>query len=889
MGRLIDALARSRFVTLGLAAVALAGTLPLSPISRAHAETSTGATKITDCSDDVQLQDAVAGGGSYEFACTGTILLTKTLVVSSDLSLAVPGVDPKAAVTISALNLAPGRVLDIEGGTVSLTGLTITGGALFDYGDSGTDGSNGQDSQDPAQPGQPGGDGGPGASPSASLQGGGIYVASGTTLALTDDVVDGNVVTMGAGAGGRGGYGGNGANSTNYCGCVAEGDGGNGGAGGQGGSAAGEVAQGGGLFVAPGATVTLVADTFTNDHVAVGGGTGGTGGPGGVAGSPASNGTSGAGGSGGGGGQAQGGAIYVSASASVTAVGTTIGGIGAADYAWAPGGSGGYSGGAAGSGGGGGTAQGGGIYNAGTLSLDDTTFSHDYADAEGGAGGSPGSPGGTGGHGGSAAGGAVFTTTALTGGCATFDFNHVESPGGPGGPNGSNGAPGTANGADIEGSPAPPSCPQACGCSGGSCPGQMGAQAPDAGPARARKAQLPSTPSRASRISSRSLPSNLRGAGTKLGPAEVPGSQEAVIYANFNYTSEEPGESQHLAKLKSILESENYHVTVYQSGYVHQADNTFVYQPETATLGNFVSAASAGVLIISSHGARDDDHNYYVEVEDYGNKTQGEEALAAYEADPRYHGLLEGTDNGGVFGGSDHYYILLNAKGIAEFFKTGSNRAFSQLIFAGTCWSWLGASTFGAANYFGYTRQTTAVANWHDWDLLFGRLSGHIGEGRYRNTLSAWSQGGYTTHGVFREALRFRSTLSPGEGLVLSPAVSEFTYPDGSDQGPGSRAGPFVIHFDARMNSFVDLTEILHLSHAKIEGAKWLSPNELSFSLKKATGCSSPCLVKGWLVGKTTVAESLFGNWLDGNTYPLAGPSGVAPNGDNFDFRFTFR
>lgn len=253
------------------------------------------------------------------------------------------------------------------------------------------------------------------------------------------------------GAGGNGGSGGSGGSGYENMVTFAGGSGGQGAAataGGQGGT--GGPGQGGDDYVSAGATLNVNGTTFSDNIAFAGvGGTGGGGGRGGSGGNAGGSGGSGpngvvgaAGGVGGTGGDAEGGAIYNAGTLNITSAtfsGNSVGpqaslngGVGGAG---GPGGQGGLGGGtgnggngadgaAAGAGGQGGTGAGGAIYNAGTMTLGQATFSSNSA---------AGGQGGTGGQGG--AGGcpnACLNTAAGTG--TTYGTNAAGATGGNGGP-----------------------------------------------------------------------------------------------------------------------------------------------------------------------------------------------------------------------------------------------------------------------------------------------------------------------------------------------------------------------------------------------------------------------------------------------------------------------
>ncbi len=400
-----------------------------------------GPTAITDCTDDSQLQADAAAGGRYGFECSGTIQLTGPLIVTHDFFL--DGGGNKVRIQGPLLtgsgpycqtgygNFQPlsacFRLFDVQGGHVSLSGLTLAGGVVTTVGATGTNGTTGPPPQDNASCGGDGTNGGPAGGAPPPAQGGGIFVGSGAFLTLVDDQFFNMVAKSIGGSGGTGGYGGD---------CGSGDTGGNGGNGGNGGPSGD--AQGGAVYVSPGATLLAESVDFWSSTASTEGGGGGFGGL------PGNSEYAGVAGNGGTGGDA-------------------------------------------------GTALGGALFSAGTLTLVNVNFFNDSASSLGGMGGeggngpdetlcgragcddfaSPGSNGrvagngGDGGNGGTAEGGALYTTLASALACAAFDGDSVSSPSGYGGPEGvfpaqyphptytgtpgAPGAPGTASGPDVVG------------------------------------------------------------------------------------------------------------------------------------------------------------------------------------------------------------------------------------------------------------------------------------------------------------------------------------------------------------------------------------------------------------------------------------------------------
>jgi hypothetical protein len=465
---------RSSRVLAVLAVMSLAG-LSLVRIEAPAAALSggTSATVLSTC-DLADLLSAIssaesAGDGTVQIGCSGTINVSPapiTVSPSQSLTLDASGA-PSPGVTLSGGQA--NRVLDVEGGSLTLVDINVTGGLVTGSdggpglpGEIGSDGSNagtttgaqgapGAGAGDPGgqgglgasgTDGGDGGDGGPGAA-GANAQGGGLYIASGGNVSITGGEFSANVARGGgggdggpggtggaaasAGSGGPGGPGGNsgmsgaaGNGGPGAPGSAAPtaGDGGSGGKGGDGGDA-----SGGAIYNA--GTLQVTNAVFTNNQAVAG--TGGGGGNGGTAGDGGAGGLGGPGGSGG--------PIY----------GPTFNTMGAgAGGGDGTAGSDGGAGGAGGDAGQGGSAHGGAVDNEGTLTITYTAivgaglgawFQMDTATGGDGGGGGGGASGGNAGAGG--AGG--------NGGDGSNIFGRY------GGSNGGNGGAGLAGGGGGDG------------------------------------------------------------------------------------------------------------------------------------------------------------------------------------------------------------------------------------------------------------------------------------------------------------------------------------------------------------------------------------------------------------------------------------------------------
>lgn len=315
-----------------------------------------------------------AGSGSAAdeiVLVAGTFAVSSPIGLSTDMTVRGQG-DSHTAATVLDAN-GTGRVLGVTGGTVTIRGVTVTGGHA-------ADGAPGAD--------HPGGTG-TGENGAQGTNGGGILNSSGA-LTLVDDRIVGNT----AGAGGKGGKG--------------TGDlGGPGGAGAQGrGGVGGYGGNGGGVANGPGATLVVRSSTFSSNHAGAGGiggdGQGGAGGAGGDA--PGGQGTGGDGRGGG-----YGGAIY--SAGALTVSDTTFADNAAGDAGRGGDGTGGAGAmngvGGDGHGGSGGVGgSGGAIESAATSDVRRSTFARNTGGRGGDGGVGRGDTGQTTGSGGSGFGGA---------------------------------------------------------------------------------------------------------------------------------------------------------------------------------------------------------------------------------------------------------------------------------------------------------------------------------------------------------------------------------------------------------------------------------------------------------------------------------------------------
>jgi hypothetical protein len=162
------------------------------------------ATPITSCTS-AQVQSNVARGGSYAFACSGTIHFSAPLIVSQSVSVDATGQSVTLQWTAGIGQSLQAFVVDA--GSLTLTSIAISGVAVGALGTAGPSGvpSGDEVPQGQAGNGDQGGTGGPGTDPPIDARGGAMFIAPGATVFLNGASISGAVAS--GGNGGRGGTG----------------------------------------------------------------------------------------------------------------------------------------------------------------------------------------------------------------------------------------------------------------------------------------------------------------------------------------------------------------------------------------------------------------------------------------------------------------------------------------------------------------------------------------------------------------------------------------------------------------------------------------------------------------------------------------------------------
>jgi hypothetical protein len=360
---------------------AIAVPLPALPalISTPSAESSTP----KDCTDEEDLQNDASGDGTARLGEDCRVELTEPIVIADGESLRIEGA-PNATI-VAAEGVETGLFVVQAGGALTLEGVALEDGdALGEDGESAAEGTAGEPGEPGAAAGSEGGEGGEGGAGPDGEAGGdgrGGAVDNAGTLTVIDSRFVGDDADGGSGGdGGMGGVGGAGAAGSEGA-RRAGGNGGKGGTGGKSGDGgdggdAGD-GQGGAIYNAAGATLTITASTFVAD-----GATGGGGGHAGEAGVGGSGGDGGRGGEGAMGSEGNYGAGGTGKVGGAGGPGGTGGdaGDGGSGGAGGAGGDGGDAG-KGGDNGDGGDAQGGAIYTLASLDTASDSFSEDGVDA----------------------------------------------------------------------------------------------------------------------------------------------------------------------------------------------------------------------------------------------------------------------------------------------------------------------------------------------------------------------------------------------------------------------------------------------------------------------------------------------------------------------------
>jgi hypothetical protein len=261
---------------------------------------------------------------------------------------------------------------------------------------------------------------------------------------------------------------------------------------------------------------------------------------------------------------------------------------------------------------------------------------------------------------------------------------------------------------------------------------------------------------------------------------------------------------------------------------------------------------------------------------------------AAWKADervPAYRdGVLRQLDFVDNHRNAKVYSLWITQKGIQQLFGDSNERPKDQLVFNGACWSNNLAAAFGSTAYFGYTQPASDLEVYSDLGLLLGRLDGLRDKSLHRDTASAWAAGGFTNTKINQLVYHAQPDT---DSVVLSPDVSEIKYPDGQKVALPGTAGPFMIEFDAAMDTSVSPSSLLSVKGATVSASSWSSASELTLSLKQPS-CADVCPVTLRIDARKAVSAGKFANWLDGNLDPAGGKPGVYPNGDDETIPFAF-
>src|SRR5258708_4292959 len=114
-----------RKATVG-AALILVGGFTGAGVASTTAGAATAQPSVVSACTEAGLKAAVAAGGTVTFSCSGTILLTSPIVVTSGQNVAIDGAKHK--IVLSGGHKT--QLFVVDGGTLTLRRVTLTNGAV---------------------------------------------------------------------------------------------------------------------------------------------------------------------------------------------------------------------------------------------------------------------------------------------------------------------------------------------------------------------------------------------------------------------------------------------------------------------------------------------------------------------------------------------------------------------------------------------------------------------------------------------------------------------------------------------------------------------------------------------------------------------------------------
>ena len=296
------------------------------------------------------------------------------------------------------------------------------------------------------------------------------------------------------------------------------------------------------------------------------------------------------------------------------------------------------------------------------------------------------------------------------------------------------------------------------------------------------------------------------------------------------------------------------------------------------TLGDFVSMAGAGIVIINGHGAGSSGMPAEIFPSDVAGAALLHSTVAYYEHDLHWSPawIRYGTGPHAGVNGKEQALELTPA-GITHFFH-GKH---TGIIFTSGCGSASLVQNFDAQVFIGYLGETcsSAKASAGDMYRFFHRLAGFEGV-ELRTTGAAFGAGGFSSSAsIDGEGGSGPSHISQGS-LALAPAITEVKPAQGATVTTGKTK--VTVHFDTVMNEQNPENAIdVYRCGATASDAAWSDKQSLGFMLnvpKNALGCTIKLAVVSY---DARAGGDGYDAALDGNRAPSP-ENGAVPNGTDY-------
>ena len=383
--------------------------------------------------------------------------------------------------------------------------------------------------------------------------------------------------------------------------------------------------------------------------------------------------------------------------------------------------------------------------------------------------------------------------------------------------------------------------------------------------------------------------------------AVTPAGNKAAIYNTFG-----SADAALVKPIKERLESEGYEVKVFSP------------TDGTANYPNFVSMASADVVVLDTHGfgtvksssicAKPPKRLVLVgrQVQQdppiielpctgtpappktekpkpvvvnepllllawYANEADAANAVASVPGNIPIDGLVStsGVTTGVASEPQGRTALLITASGIGKLFAKSK----VSLVFASVCHGAEFAPAFHAKSFFGYSDVACGPQAVVDANLVFDRLTGTEGP-EARSTVEAAGLGGFGPN---------FGLVSGAEAVVLSPSVRAVSPDAGAVLPPGD--SPLSVEFDSMMSTG-SANGVLSVAGcgAKLTKPKWSGTSKITATItipRKPPDEQITVTVHNKAAHAPGQGENQF---LDGNRNPDLAP-GAAPNRDDYEWK----